>query len=311
MLRGISKITNTSKALSSEPEILYSITECTSAIEYNFHRRASLAVAVFLVLSILVAGCADKKAAAGGADLIISYSDDLAGEIVEELLKERGPGLGLTDNKDLGDCCGSYAQTALAAGEVDVCLMCPDAYENMEVSRDRYRVLGAIIYGGDVLVISPEVKGFPVTIGYMNRRERQREVLTAYIEESGFRVNESGGVKLQPMFPSALAFALECGYMDAIYVDALTAMDLQLPVTVLDSDYGNSIMVVSEAVYEDVNKKEKLEAFITELNKRLRSYSDEDKLYDFIRRHTELGNADKKEVLEFWKSMSVRFGYLD
>jgi|GEM_PF-650660 len=229
--------------------------------------------------------------------LVIAYGDDIAGLVLQKALKDlpaERADIGL-DAINMGDCCGSNAQFALSTGEVDVAVLCPDAMIDLEETGKMYTVLGELVYDGNVLVRRPDSPNELSVIGYMNGRDEQRQLL-----EKVFGTDK----ELQPMFASALPYALENQAVDAIMLDAALALKLNYPTESISEDMVTSVMIVRDELVSDV----RLQDLIAGYNDAVESLADEDILIEMLCDYLE--TEDKEEVAAFWKTVTVQFGSL-
>lgn len=229
--------------------------------------------------------------------LVIAYGDDIAGVILQkaiaDLPAERSD-IGL-DAINMGDCCGSNAQFALSTGQVDVAVLCPDAMYDLAETGKQYTVLGELVYDGNVLVTRPDSPEALQVIGYMNGRDEQRDLL-----EHVYGTD----VDLQPMFASALPYALENQAVDAIMLDVALAMKLNYPSKSISQNVTTSVVIVQTELLSDP----RLAELITACNETIQSLSDEEVLTQMLCEYLETDN--QKEVSDFWKTVTVQFGSL-
>ncbi len=227
----------------------------------------------------------------------IAYTNDLSGFIFNDIENDNDSGLDFKnyDFMDLGDCCGSSAQFSFATNQIDMAILCPDAVKYLdEINNDNYIVLGSITYDSDILISDkekPEIK----IVGYMNRRDKQREILHNYFGED---------VSLVPMSPLSLGYALKSNAIDAAYVDMSTYLQLDYDGITLTNDDVTQEIVVNKRVKNSVNIKKIVELY----NKRIEELSDENELFSFISKHLQL--YDKEAVLRKWKIQKIKFGML-
>ena len=257
-------------------------------------RTAALCLALLLALS---AAALAKKARSADrtSPLTVACGDDLAGILFSELLEggnARQLTLGL-EYVSLGDCCGSNAQFALSTGEVDVAVLCPDAAAEL-LESGAYTDCGAVLLDGNVLVTRPDSPAEPAVIGYMNQREEQRQLLEV--------LYDPGTVRLQPMFPSGLPYALENGAVDAIVLDASAALRLGYPAKPLSEGVVTSALIVRSALLEDP----RLQEFLQQYRNFADSLSDDAVLSRVLCRYLETDRPE--EVIHYWKTMNVQFG---
>ena len=257
--------------------------------------------ALLLTATVIMAALVWKHTGAPshvvGEPLVIAYGDDIAGIILQKALKDlpaERADIGM-DAINMGDCCGSNAQFALSTGQVDVAVLCPDAMQDLAETGKQYTVLGELVYDGNVLVTRPDSPDTLAVIGYMNGRDEQRDLLEEVYGQ---------GVDLQPMFASALPYALENKAVDAIMLDASLALKLNYPTKSISSGEVTSVVIVQDDLLSDP----RLEELVAACNETVRQLSDEAVLIDMLCEYLETDN--QKEVADFWKSVTVQFGSL-
>lgn len=256
-----------------------------------------LLLAVTVIVAALVWKHTGAPSHAVEEPLVIAYGDDIAGIVLQKALKDlpaERADIGL-DSVNLGDCCGSNAQFALSTGEVDVAILCPDAVVDLAETGKQYTVLGELVYDGNVLVTRPDSPAELKIIGYMNGRDEQRVLLEQVYGEN---------VDLQPMFASALPYALENQAVDAIMLDVSLAMKLNYPTKSISDGMVTSVVIVQNELLPDP----RLEELIAACNETVEALADEETLVEMLCEYLETEN--KKEVAAFWKSVTVRFGSL-
>lgn len=256
-----------------------------------------LLLAVTVIVAALVWKHTGAPSHAVEEPLVIAYGDDIAGIVLQKALKDlpaERADIGL-DSVNLGDCCGSNAQFALSTGEVDVAILCPDAVADLAETGKQYTVLGELVYDGNVLVTRPDSPEELKIIGYMNGRDEQRVLLEQVYGEN---------VDLQPMFASALPYALENQAVDAIMLDVSLAMKLNYPTKSISDGMVTSVVIVQNELLPDP----RLEELIAACNETVEALADEETLVEMLCEYLETEN--KKEVAAFWKSVTVRFGSL-
>ena len=257
--------------------------------------------ALLLAATVIMAALVWKHTSAPshvvGEPLVIAYGDDIAGIILQKALKDlpaERADIGM-DAINMGDCCGSNAQFALSTGQVDVAVLCPDAMQDLAETGKQYTVLGELVYDGNVLVTRPDSPDTLAVIGYMNGRDEQRDLLEEVYGQE---------VDLQPMFASALPYALENKAVDAIMLDASLALKLNYPTKSISSGEVTSVVIVQSDLLSDP----RLEELVTACNETVGKLSDEAVLIDMLCEYLETDN--QKEVADFWKSVTVQFGSL-
>lgn len=257
--------------------------------------------ALLLAATVIMAALVWKHTSAPshvvGEPLVIAYGDDIAGIILQKALKDlpaERADIGM-DAINMGDCCGSNAQFALSTGQVDVAVLCPDAMQDLAETGKQYTVLGELVYDGNVLVTRPDSPDTLAVIGYMNGRDEQRDLLEEVYGQE---------VDLQPMFASALPYALENKAVDAIMLDASLALKLNYPTKSISSGEVTSVVIVQNDLLSDP----RLEELVTACNETVGKLSDEAVLIDMLCEYLETDN--QKEVADFWKTVTVQFGSL-
>ena len=256
-------------------------------------------IALLLIFAAISAALLWKHGGAAsppeGRPLMVAYGDDIAGVLVQKALEGLPTRRTELDSINLGDCCGSNAQFALSTGQVDVAVLCPDAVTDLAEAGKQYAVLGALVYDGNVLVTRPDSPEAPEIIGYMNGREEQEALLRQVYGEA---------VDLQPMFASALPYALENRAVDAIMLDAALAAKLSYPAQTISSGQVTSVVIVQKALLGDP----RLEQLCAACNQTIQTLDDQDALVEMLCEYLE--TQKKEEVSAFWKTVTVRFGSL-
>lgn len=182
---------------------------------------------------------------------MIACGEDLAGQIVAYAARTGSARVGSVDMRrlsflQLSDCCGTQAEFALAGGDFDMAVLCPDAAQKFLDSGVPFRVFGGLVKNANVLVARDAAR--PRTVGYMNGRDLQRQAVFA---------NLGGAVQLHPIAAPALPYALECGAVDAVVLDAADAIKLpQYRSSALPSDAPSAVLVVHEALLGSADFKD-------------------------------------------------------
>lgn len=227
----------------------------------------------------------------------IAYTNDLSGFIFKDIASNKNNELNLKEYNfmDLGDCCGSSAQFAFATSQIDMAILCPDAIKYLnEVGNDNYVLLGNITYDSEILISDKEKENIKV-VGYMNRRDKQKDILSEYFGDS---------VMLIPMSPLTLGYALKSNAIDAAYVDMSTYLQLDYDGITLTNDNVTQTIVVNKKVKRNANIKKIVELY----NEKVLELKDEKNISSFLSDYLKL--SDKEAVLEKWKKQKTRFGML-
>lgn len=256
--------------------------------------KNSLFVIAFLLLILF---CYKINNDNKSSEIRIAYTNDLSGFIFKDIENDKNSGIDFKEYKfmDLGDCCGSNAQFAFATNQIDLAILCPDAIKYLdEVENDNYISIGNVIYDSEIL-ISEKDKASIKIVGYMNRRERQREILRNYFGDD---------VSFVPMTSLSLGYALKSNVIDAAYVDISTYLQLDYDGVTLTNDNATQTIVINKKV----RNSDKIKKIITLYNEKVRQIKNEDELYDFLSKHLKLNN--KEAVLKKWRGQKTKFGML-
>lgn len=242
-----------------------------------------LIIATFTIVNSLHFTSDDK--------LKVAYTEDLAGIVINSIAEKARLSKISSDFEylNIGDCCGSNAQFALANNKVDLVVMCPDALEYLKNIKDDYVELGVILYDSDVVISGKDDADISV-IGYMNKRELQKKAL----------IMKYQNVNIVPMFPSAIPYALSNNKIDAAVVDVNNYLVLDYEGTNLTKNEPTQILVANKKVLDDYRLQEFLEAYNSEIEK---INQDEDYIIQIIEK-----NLNVKGIKEKWEKAKVKFG---
>lgn len=231
-------------------------------------------------------------------DLRIALGDDLAGAAMA--LAAESPDSDITVKATsvsflkMTDCCGTQAEFALAAGEFDMAVLCPDAAEEFLRAEPDFVLVGGIIENANVLIGrgAEPVK----RIGYMNGRA---------VQESQLRDLYQGDVELYPMLAAALPYALENQAVDAVVLDAAQGLAYDADrITALPSEQPSQVLVA----HEDTLQSSALSGFIERYNEVALSLNGEG-VRVFLSQvlAPEFNLEESEELIERWKQMKTRF----
>ena len=208
-----------------------------------------------LILCVALAATAVFLAAPArrphGERLMIACGEDLAGQIVAYVARTGSARVSSVGMKQLSflqlsDCCGTQAEFVLAGGDFDMAVLCPDAAQKFLASGVPFRVFGGLVKNANVLVARDVAH--PRTVGYMNGRDLQKQAVFANLGQE---------VRLHPIAAPALPYALECGAVDAVVLDAADAIRLpQYRNRALSCDAPSAVLVVHEALIGSTDFKE-------------------------------------------------------
>lgn len=226
--------------------------------------------------------------------LMIACGEDLAGQIVAYAAQTSGAGVDAVSMKrisflQLNDCCGTQAEFALAGGDFDMAVLCPDAAQKFLSAGVPFRVLGGLVKNANVLV--SRGTGPLLTVGYMNGRELQLKTVAEILGPS---------TKTHPIAAPALPYALECGAVDAVVLDVADAVKLRrYESRALPCDTPTAVLVVHEDLPHDADFKK----FVRHYNDVVRRLEGSlcNELFPRVL-HVECG----EETLKVWHTMNVQ-----
>ena len=137
-------------------------------------------VAAVIILA-LVAWLHPREEMSG---LRLACNDDAAGLLISYLASQDSGALEVVNMsyQQLQDCCNSQTELALAAGNFDMAILCPDSADKLIASGQPYEVLGAVVVNALVLVTSQDK--LPQTVGYMNGRDIQKQLVWSNLGSS-------------------------------------------------------------------------------------------------------------------------------
>lgn len=226
----------------------------------------------------------------------MACGEDLAGRLVAHAARTAGAesvSMREISFLQLSDCCGTQAEFALARGQFNMAVLCPDAAEKFLASGVPYRIFGGLIRNGNVLVSHGGKP--PRTIGYMNGRNLQKEAVLATLGPM---------TEFHPITAPALPYALESGAVEAVVLDAGDAIRLShYRTTPLPYSAPTSVLLVRE----DLMGSKELKNFVKYYNKMIGDIlaSRSEKLFSQV-----LRISGGKERLETWNRMNVQLSAL-
>ena len=245
-----------------------------------------LIICVSLGLSVVLSSRSEMRG------LRIACNDDAAGLLIKYLAGESSAALDVVNMsyQQLLDCCSSQTELALAAGNFDMAVLCPDSAEKLLASGQPYQILGAVVFNAMVLVTNQDA--VPRTVGYMNAREIQKGLVWSKYHSS---------IEMKPVLPAGLPYALERNAVEGIVLDILSALKIGGYRTPLHSEYPTSVLVV----HRDLCDSPELISFIEVYNQAVGELnSPEILMLELAKNLTiERGNSEVKT----WKEMGVRF----
>lgn len=234
-------------------------------------------------------------------DLRIALGDDLAGAAMAHAAKTLGSGVAVQDSSvsflKMTDCCGTQAEFAMAAGEFDMAVLCPDAAEAFLLVDPDYVLVGGVIENANVLIHrgTDPIK----RIGYMNGRSVQGSLLKDLFPDE---------VDLYPMLATALPYALENQAVDAVVLDGAQGLAYDAEqITALPSDKPSQVLVANT----DILESSAYLGFINRYNEMALSLNS-DGIRPFLIEAIALepGLEESEELIERWKKMETKFSTL-
>ncbi len=256
-------------------------------------RRWVLACSLALLIGAN-AGCSLASRADASA-VRIGAPDDTAGMlvdyVVEHGLDERAQRVFL-ESQELRDCCGTKSQTALAAGDIELAVLCPAAADELIARDPRFVVVGAVAANTDVVVVRRDP---PARVGITQNRAYQSDVVSDVFDDETEAV---------PMLTESLPYALENGEVDAIVTDFLRARSVEgarMPSAHRDGTRRVTYVLVSTREFE---RDARFGAVIEEFDAAARALSDSAKLVQQVGEYTGVPMSDE-EVSE-WRRLGVR-----
>ncbi len=266
----------------------------------NLRRRNSFLLgSIILITACICISCSGGEQPTDD-NIIIACGNDTAGILVKEAVAScTSAEQADIDAQQVGDCCGSNAQFALSTGDVDVAVVCPDAIQFLPEGGKDYLVAGTVVYDANLVVRKEGAQGEPGSIGYMNNRVNQIDLL---------RDKYGDGPELKQMYASGLCYALETDAVDAVVLDAVTALALEYPFEKLSDGQASSVMVIRKDLADD----ERFLDFVKHYNEVIDSLTDSDELEALLDTYLEEEDVRPgKEVLPVWQEMGVKFGKIE
>jgi len=228
--------------------------------------------------------------------LRIACNNDAAGMLIKYLAGEDNTALKVVDMsyQQLQDCCSSQTELALAAGKFDMAVLCPDSAEKLIGSGQPYQILGAVVINAQVLVTSQNK--IPRTVGYMNGREIQKELVWGNLNKN---------IVMKPIIPSGLPYALERNAVEGIILDILDALKISGYYSPLPSQYPTSVLVV----HKDILNTSELASFVKAYNQIVLELNNQEILQKVIAQN--LGKENGNKEVQIWRNMGIQFQLLE
>lgn len=174
-------------------------------------------IACSLAALVVLGGCAPAVRTTDGP-VRIGAPDDTAGMLVDYVVHSaQGPESQSVPYEllELRDCCGTKSQTALAAEQIDLAVLCPDAADELIGKDERFRVVGAVAANTDVAIVRGQA---PSRVGVTQNRVYQEQVVSDLFGAT----TESA-----PMLTDSLPYALERASVQGLVTDFLRARQIE------------------------------------------------------------------------------------
>jgi hypothetical protein len=224
--------------------------------------------------------------------LRIACNDDAAGLLIKYLAGEDSAALKVVNMsyQQLHDCCSSQTELALSAGNFDLAVLCPDGADQLIASGQPYQILGAVVINAKVLVTKEDT--VPRTVGYMNAREIQKELVWSNLNRS---------IEMKPILPAGLPYALERNAVEGIVLDVLGALKIDGYRTPLPSEYPTSVLVV----HKDLHDSPELASLIKAYNQAVGELNCPEILMLELVKNLEIENGS--DEVKVWRKIGVQF----
>lgn len=225
--------------------------------------------------------------------LRIACNDDAAGLLVKYMVSEDAAELEVVDMtyQQLQDCCSSQTELSLSASNFDMALLCPDSAKKLIEKGQPFQILGNVVKNANVLVTNEDIP--PKTVGYMNLREIQKELVWSNIGKD---------IEMQPMLPQGLPYALQRKAVDGIVLDILGALKIDGYKKSLVSDYPTTVLVL----HKDLAGSKKLDGFVKAYDLAVDRMNNGEILMKELAKHLDTEyRAD--EVMKIWISTGIKY----
>lgn len=249
-----------------------------------------IAIVVSICLILGLKESPDSRPAMTG--LRIACNDDAAGLLIKYLAKEDGAGLEVVDMsyQQLQDCCNSQTELALSGNNFDMAVLCPDSAQRLIDKGQPFAVIGDVVFNANVLVTNQDI--IPHTVGYMNLREIQKDLVWA---------NLNSGIEMQPMLPAGLPYALQRSAVEGIVLDILGVLKIDGFRRALPSAYPTAVL----AVHKDLLGTPELASFIKVYNQAVTKMNSSEILMQELAKY--LDAEDSFDEVKVWKDMGIKF----
>jgi hypothetical protein len=250
-------------------------------------------IIVTAVIILIVAAWLGPREEMSG--LRVACNDDAAGLLISYLASQDSRALEVVNMsyQQLQDCCSSQTELALAAGNFDMALLCPDGADKLIASGQPYEILGEVVVDALVLVTSKD--RLPQTVGYMNGREIQKKLVWCNLDSS---------IAMQPILPAGLPYALERKAVEGVVLDILGALKIGGYRTALPAEYPTSVL----AVHKDLIGSPELASFIEVYNQSVAEMNSTEVLTKELAEKLDLENSSAE--VKVWKDMGVQYRML-
>jgi len=234
-----------------------------------------------------------------GHGLRIGVPDSAASLIIEYIVHEKmARGAAVVDRLDIyptKDCCTSTSEWALASGDLQMALLCPDAAERLVRKDPRYEIAGPCMVNSDVAVVRSGKNRKPEKIGVAERRDLQIIMIKKLLGKESIIV---------PMLASAIPYAYEKRAVDGVVIDVLRGFLLEgemLPLSGDREDLVTYVLVVQKSF-----KAHPLYCrFLTSYKEAQDELRRDEVLAGVMRRYKHVEQIEER--VKRWKQMNIRF----
>ena len=131
---------------------------------------------------------------------------------------------------DIEDCCSANSQIALASGDIDVAVLCPDAAEGLVTQDSRFTIIGPVLQNSDVLLVNDVAK--VKTVGISQNHLYQKDIVARLL---------GTGCQVSQVSAEGLAMAYVSGTVDGVVLDVPQALTLTGTMMAVGGTTGNVI----------------------------------------------------------------------
>jgi hypothetical protein len=139
------------------------------------------------------------------------------GGILVHFIAGRAAAGGLSyDVIEIEDCCSTTSQIALASGDLDAAVLCPDAAGVLVSRNSNFVIAGPVIQNSDVLLVHD--KSSVQHVGIAQEHLYEQHIIHQVLQSD---------CQISQVSPAGLAMSYSAGQLDGIVVDIPQAMSLE------------------------------------------------------------------------------------